>query len=520
MRKLISLHLFLVLAIAASAQVQRGLQGNYNLDSYPSVSFVWNTACLDELDSSRFTLLEDGKPVSFKVSALPEQNAQPFKKSILILWEDMASHGGQTIFTRRLLSAFLNEPDISGNDRFNVAVFNRKHNTDKSSVMLLSDNFTSDSRLLTDAVESYHSSAEFFSAYPQQSDLYLAINDGIEILQKEPSDVMGVIVVVSAGLNMKASGSSTEMETVKNNALHANIPIYYVNYPLAGNAPEMALLSQATHGFCVSTNSVDEAFAFLSGLYHDMDNNLRGKDYRFTFTANSERDGKSHPVHLSLDKVRQPLPPYQAPGLSVGMWLAKYWWAALSALILIAGGIAIAIVSVRKKNREREQESRDIQDKMLREHEESERRSREAVEAMRREQQAKEQAERDAAERSKAAAEEERLERLMQTKNLFPRLQCMAGTASFAYTVGKPNTTIGRNSDNDVAFSMSNDSFNSQTVSGHHADIVFNGIAFEVVNRSQTYSQGILINGELHQRHTLGNGDIIGLGDAVIKFCI
>jgi hypothetical protein len=520
MKRFISAILFLSLVVSLSAQIQRGLKETYNVKEFPTVSFVWNTANPDVMDSTQFALYENALPVDFHVAAVPVKDTVSVNKSILILWEDMASHGGQSEFTRSLLTRFLAECVLSKGDRFNVAVFNRKHDNDNSVLHLLSDSFISDGHKLAEAVKGYHRSGEYFGSYPQQSDLYLAINDAVALLQKEPAEMTGVIIVVSAGLNVKASGASTEMETVRHNALRSNIPIYYINYPIAGNAPEMAMLSRSTYGIAVSTTDVGKAYDALSEQYRDMDRRLRGIDYQFVFTAKGERDGKPHTMRLTVDKMRQPLPPYLAPNMTFGMWMKKNWWIALLGLLLMAGIVVLGFMFVRKKKRERDQANQDMQEQMRREHEESERRNRETVEAMRREQAAKEQAAQAAAERAKAAEEEERLLKLMQTKNLYPRLQCVAGSESFSYTISKILTTIGRNPDNDVAFAMNNDSFNNQTVSGRHADIVFNGTAFEVVNRSQTYAQGIVVNGQFYQQYTLRNGDMIGLGEAVIKFYV
>lgn len=511
--------LLAVASISTSAQIQRGLKESYNLDEFPQVTFVWNTANPEPMDVSHFALYEGNEPVRFTLTAMPVDNTKPVNKSILILWEDMASHSRQSDFTRDMLTRFFREVSIVSTDRFEVAVFDRQKDTEKSIIKPLMGQFSSDSYRLAEAVQSHKKNTRQYGDFPKQTDLYLAINEGITMLKKEPANRTGVIVVVTAGLNMKASGASTEMETVRKNALEAGIPVYVVKYPLSGNAPEVNTLAESTYGL-VSSSSTDAATAAdnLKQSYRTLDNRLRGHDYRFSFTAKGGRDGKPHPLRLTVDKVRQPLPPYIAPKITFGQWLTGHWWLVALAVLLIAGGIILSVMLSKKKNREREQANQAMQEQMRREHEESERRNREVVEGMRREQEAKERAAKDAAARAQMAADEERLGRLMQTKNLYPRLQCKVGTETFTYTIGKPRVTLGRNEKNDVAFTMRNASFNNQTVSGQHAEIVFNGSAFEVVNLSHTYTQGIIVNGQFYQRYTLRNGDMIGLGEAIITF--
>ena len=508
--------LLVVACLTAEAQLQRGIKGSYNLDEFPKVSFVWNTANPELIGKSGFALYEEGTAIDFTCTSLPVDKSQSVEKSILFLWEDMASHSRQSDFTRELLTRFFRETSLATTDCFEVAAFDRQKDTERNVLHPLIGVFSSDATRLASAVEAYRKNVRTYSSFSQQSDLYQAINEGIAMLKKEPADRSGVIVVVTAGLNVKASGASTEMETVRKNALEAGIPVYVVKYPLSGNTPEVNVLAESTYGLSSSTTSVATALGNMQQQYYGMDNRLRGHDYKFTFTSQAKQGDGSHAMRLTVDKVSRPLPPYTPPKESIWQWSVSHWWLTLPLALLLIGGIVLAIVLTKKRKRA----TLAMQEQMRREQEESERRSQEAVESMRREQEAKERAAREAALRSEMAAEEERLERLMQTKNLFPRLQCKAGTESFSYTIGKPCVTLGRDADNDVAFTLKNASFNNQTVSGHHAEIVFNGSAFEVVNKSRTYKQGIIVNGQFYQRYTLRSGDMIGLGDAIITFYV
>lgn len=520
MRKIVSFLLIFILTLSLSAQMQRGLRGSYDVQDFPCVSFVWNSPNPDVLNTSQFSLYEKDSAVNFKLSVLPVDRSAVVNKSILILWEDMASHSRQSEFARELLTHFFSETDISERDRFEVAVFDRQKDTENKVIKPLVGRFSSDCYRLKEAVSNYQKNSRQYTTFPQQSDLYLAINEGINLLKKEPADRSGIIIVVTAGLNVKAAGASTEMETVRKNALEAGIPIYVIKYPLTGNAPEINMLAESTYGLSSSTTNISEALGNLRHQYRDMDDRLRGHDYRFTFTAKGERDGKPHPMRLMVDKVRQPLPPYIAPKMTFGMWIKENWWMALLAVLLIIGIVVLVIVLIKKKKKEREMANQAMQEQMRREQEESERRNRDALDAMRREHDDKERAAQEAAKRAQMAADEERYSRLMQTKNLFPRLQCRVGTETFNFTISKPRVTLGRDTDNDVAFTMKNASFNNQTVSGHHAEIVFNGSVFEVVNKSHSYTQGIIVNGQFYQQYTLRSGDMIGLGEAIITFYV
>lgn len=93
--------------------------------------------------------------------------------------------------------------------------------------------------------------------------------------------------------------------------------------------------------------------------------------------------------------------------------------------------------------------------------------------------------------------------------NYYPRLQCKSGYDNFTYNIVNPRTTIGRERDNNLILSH-------PTVSKHHAEIVSTGVGFEIIDKGST--NRVIVNGQFFQRTMLRNGDIIGLGEAVLTF--
>lgn len=506
MRKALSLFLFLALSVFLSAQTQRGLQGTFNLDNFPEVTFVWNTPNPDSLDVSRFALWEDNTPVEFVVSMLPVDLTQLGSRNVLFLWEDMANHYGQSEFAREFLTQFFEVKGEDPTEFFEVAVFNRKKDTANRVLEPLVGRFTSDTSLLCTAVSSYKKSNRYYSS--KQSDLYQAIEEGIELLRKAPGDRAGVIIVVTAGLSTK--GSITELQ-VRQDALSADIPIYVVNYPIGGNAHDINTLSEKTYGLVTSSKDVTEALSGLFQNYTQMYYRLVGINYEIHFTSNCVRDGKQHTLQLMVDKVQQFQVSYEAPEATFGMWLGKHWWLVVVIVLLIGGGIVWVVLFTKKKKEEKEEATESLQNQIRREREESERRHSEEIEALRREQQVKVRAAEATARREQDAANEERLEKMMHTKNLLPRLKYKCGKEFCSYTITTPSVTLGRDRNNDVIL-------DNPTVSSQHAEIVFDGSAFEVRNRSYSYSQGIVVNGQLCQKSVIKNGDMIGLGEVIISF--
>ncbi len=506
MKRFVLVALCLFLAWGSQAQINRGLKGKYNVDNYPEVSFIWNSPNPAIQEASQFILSENDVTVPIKVrNVKPEMQKQ--KKSVLVIWEDMASHGKQSDFTRNLLNRFFSETSLDASDQFNIAVFNRKQKNETKVLKPLLTGFTADKSMLTSAATNHRNSKLTFAPSPNNSDLYQAINEGVELLKKEPADRAGVIIVVTRGLNLKAAGASTEMETVRKNALDAGIPLYVVKYTNVGDAPEVNTLAESTYGTYINTQDVATALSNMQQFYGNLDKRLYGQDYEITFTTGAKRDGKPHNINLSINKVPQQIPAFTAPNITFGLWVKENLILFICLCLLLVLLIVLAIVLIVKRNEKHAMELQMSESRV----QDAINHSNQEMNQLRQQQAQKEQERLAAEQRKIQEAEAERLLNLMRTKNLYPRLQCKVGDTVTAYTISKPVTRLGRNANNDVVL-------NNQTVSGAHAEIRFNGAAFEVVNRSHSYTQGIIVNGQFFQQTTLKNGDIIGLGEAVVTF--
>lgn len=502
----------LLLFTYCEAQISRGLKGDYDTEKYPEISFIWNTADPIVLEKTQFVLTENEEPKYFDFEVLPKSFIAGQKKSILFLWEDMKSHSLQTDNTRELLDNFFKKTVLSSSDRFNVAVFNRKHNGEKGVLKPLLSDFVSDNDRLVDVIADHKKSKEDFKDCPQLSDLYTAINEGIDMLKAEPSDRLGVIVVVTAGLNLKAAGSTTEMGTTCKNAIEAGIPVYVVKYwEPSGDSPEVNSLAESTYGetILLTNGKVNEAVFELQDLYKNLDSRCYGQDYKLTFTTTAKRDGKEHPIRLTVNKVDQQIPKFTAPSMTFGIWVKEHLLLFIGLIVLLVGLIVLAILLIvmgaKKRKRIAAENERKLQDEINRQNQEREN--------WMRQQAAKEARQKAVAEQKAQEEEVARLLQLMQTKNMYPRLHCSDSGKSFSYYINKPLIKIGRNEDNDVVLT-------SQTVSKYHAEIGFKGTTFEIVNKSTSYKQGVVVNGQFFQKVTLKSGDVISLGEAVITFYV
>jgi hypothetical protein len=496
----IKISAFVLLFAAGSGQAQT-LKGDVNTENYPEISFVWNEYNPEMLDSAQFALNDGGGSIPFSVQVeVPADsvlNAKP--KSILFLWEDLDSktHAGQSKFTQATLGAFLKNVKPAENDRFNTGVFDRKGGNDLGSSIhtFLSDGFTADCNALADKLLNFKHKYDFFSAQ-DNSELYIAIEEGIALLSKESPDRLRAIVVFTAGSNQDSYGGRNGID--ENRALSLKIPVYVVKFPIKGceHCSNIDLVCKNTYGLEIATADTATATTLLTEAYGKMAARHYGQDYRIEFITTAPRDGKQHTFTLSVGGKERQLS-FTAPAITPKLWIKEHLW--LSAAV--AAGILLLILSV-------------VLTALARA-----RKHRETIQDLKEQQQtAQDRANKTQADFADFVKQSEKVKRnelelafeqMMQSKNYLPCLKYEFFGENRTFFIEKHDIAIGRDPDNDLVLQY-------QTVSRHHARLFFNGASFEIHDLGS--ANKLIVNGAFVQRAPLRNGDIIGLGEAVLKF--
>jgi hypothetical protein len=481
------------------------LRGDFDLANYPEISFVWNEYNPDVKDSAQFALASGNGKIPFRLHRLPRNEAHPKAKSILFLWEDLDhnQHEGQSEFTRTVLYNFLKGAAINADDQFNVGVFDRKGGNDAGSSIhtLLSSGFTSDCHQLAEAVRNFKPKYDFYSGQIN-SELYIAIEEGIALLEKEPSDRVRAIVVFTAGSNQDSYGGRNGID--ENRAIARKIPVYAVKYPIHGceHCTNIDLICRATFGLETITGDATLALQQLKEYHAGISERHYGQDYSIAFTSPFPRDGKQHSIVLDVNGKEYPLS-FIAPSFSLKLWINEnlLWIVPAVAILLIV--IVLTVIMACCKAKRHRMKLLALEEKQLRTQQEADA-SRRTLDDFRRQETEKEHA-------AKEKEQMERLTKFMQTKNLFPRLQYSVNGQKKTCTIHKVETTLGRDGDNDIVLP-------SDSVSRHHARIIFTGPGFEIHDLGST--NRVIVNGAFAERTLLSNNDRIGLGEITIHFFI
>ena len=477
------------------------MRGNYDLTKFPEVSFVWNEYNPEVKDSMQFGLSYNNDQIPFQLQHSSPIDTIYKAKTILFLWEDLnhSQHGGQSEFTRKVLSAFFKKTNLTKDDKFNIGVFDRKGGNDLGSSIhtMLSDNFTSDHKQLAEAVVNFKPKYDFFSKQVN-SELYMAIEEGIDILQKEPSDRTRAIVVFTAGSNQDSYGGRNSID--ENRALALKIPIYVVKYPIKGceHCSNIDVISQKTYGLTIENEDASIASNLLGTCYKKMNDRHYGQDYRISFHTIIPRDGSQHTFLLSVEGKEYSLS-FVAPTFSLKVWVKRNILFSIFIIITLFLIIALIVFLVYKIRKKRHLEILNLQSEqqIIQEKANS---NWQSLEDYRRQ----------TVEKERGEKEVQQL-KLMQDKNLYARLKYSIDGKEKFFSVTKAEITIGRDEDNDLILF-------SDSVSRHHAKLSFNNMDFEIKDLGSTNK--VIVNGDFVKQKSLTNGDIIGLGEVVIYFYI
>ncbi|MDL2224008.1 FHA domain-containing protein [Bacteroidales bacterium OttesenSCG-928-M06] len=475
------------------------IRGDYDLTNYPEISFVWNEYSPEIKNSTQFILTHSDEKIPFQLKHISPVDTTHKAKTILFLWEDLnhPQHAGQSDFTRQVLCNFLKDSTIRKEDKFNVAIFDRKGGNDLGSSIhtMLSDDFTSDREQLVGAIKNFKPKYDLFSKQVN-SELYMAIEEGIDILQKESSDRIRAIIVFTAGSNQDSYGGRNSID--ENRALSLKIPVYTVKYPIKGceHCSNIDIISKKTYGLQTTTNEAELAFDLLKECYKKINIRHYGQDYRISFLSDYPRDGSQHAFVLNVGGKEYQMS-FSTPAFSLKIWIEEnILWTILIGigLFLIIALLAFFIYRAIKKRRLKMEELQLKQQEIQNEADVN----RQSLQDYRHQMEEKDRLDR-----------ERQIFKLMQDKNIFPRLQFIDNGKTIRYTVQKPEINIGRDEDNDLVLL-------SDSISRHHAKLIFNGVNFEIHDLGSTNK--VVVNGAFVGQKTLVSGDIVGLGEIVIYF--
>lgn len=486
------------------------LNGGFNTDSFPTVSFVWHENNPHIFGADAFKLQENDTALKFDVKVV-DNCQRSGDNSYIILWEDMAVYNKYYNFydfVQQVLKDFFKSSQLNKNDQFFVAAYNRTKTEDKTLRPLLND-FSNKQEELYEAVANYERSKLTFKDRPELSDAFPALNEALEMLNAQNNLGAKAIFIFTVGHALENSATNSVV-SVQRKALELHIPIYVIQYAAPyGQSQKFQDLAISTYGMSAQASSADnnknitEAQKALKEMYRKVEKRYCGHDYKFTYQTTAERGGEA--VTLTIDvKGAETQLQMMPPPHNFLSWIKAHLILSIVCVVLLITLLTVGIVLFVVRNHKHDYQMQTLQ-------EQQNNAAQQAGAAQQALENYKNDIKRQQAEAKNAEMMKE-LANIMRTKNMFPKLFVIENEKSTVFDISKPTTTIGRNNDNDLVLAHN-------AVSRHHAQIIFNGVDFvieDLDSKNNTFVNGQIVQG----MYTLKAQDKINIGQALITFKI
>ncbi len=471
-----------------------------DLSNYPEVRIRLNIPKQEIRTPFSIEVYENDSLINIK-SLRKEKINHNINKSMLILIEDMSdkTHPGQRKFIKEVLEKTIPRI-VNKNDKVNIVIFNRSQKG-TTIIHLLLKNYTDDTILLRNAIKRYKSKNNIF--YQQlSSDLYYAIFDGLNELEKKFPNGNKVLLLFSAGKNNMKSQEVTPDRSIEFSREY-RIPIFSIQYYMQGwEHNRITALIYGTNGKEVVTNNVEVASDSLQSFLKNISDVTQGQDYSITYNSPFQKDGKIRKVKLLVNNIPI-LTQYVSPTMKVKDYITlilrtpKYWISATISLLALIFFISFFLIQRKKKKEEAKRVIKNLASK--------EEQSRHILNEY---QNKLSEIEKSLQQKQKSTSFVEKI----KEKNLhgiFPRLIYKVGQESITYPISKPEVSIGRSSSNDITLKDS-------LVSRSHCAIVFDGESFSIIDKDST--NGTFVNNLRIKNQILKHGDQIKIGSIEIAY--
>lgn len=522
----LGLALFLLLATNLSLLAQQNelSKKEVDTDNFPEIRLKINLLDPDEKAKSAFELSENGEKLEFDFEQeTPE--VESAEKNVLILWEDIKTHKGQEEFYKSLL---INTIDaiVNPGDAFNISTFDRVRQTDSGRVLLrpLLEVYSDDVVLLKNKVKDYDEPAGIYNSNIggkiESADLYAAIHDGlVELKNKEGNNIL---VVFSAGFNNPSSDESTLDPSIQLAQKH-RIPVYVIQYGLSGyEHHRLTPIVTATYAKEIRTRNEQQAQQEFETFMNKAVQRLLGQNYIFTFDTETEKDGTSHELQITVDNTPYEVA-YDSPAATLSDTINNNKaLVAVVAIVLIAL-VVFVIYLTKQKRKQQQQKEKEQREKIRKEKEEvdkrleEERLKREEAERKTKEEiQAQLQAQRELQEQEniRKQHEKERQDEIATIKNSYghiPQIVYAIDNQNFAYSLDKYKISIGRASSNQLVIKHG-------TISRVHAEIFFQNGAFYIRDLDSTNGTKVGTQHLTNTPYRLRKGEWLIAGDVKMRF--
>jgi hypothetical protein len=484
-----------------------------NLEDFPKVTGTLRVRDPKITSTEKLSFEENGKIIPVNFSSVQVSDSVASNKLILFLVLRSSNKNSLDDY-QEILSNALNTSNISAGDQIAIASFNVATKNPRTFVYPQHPRFTDNISLLKLQIDSL----DFHPAnneYRGKNQVYLAVNEALEMLENYNSNLPKGIIILSDDRNMEPIFQG---ENPVDRSKKLDIPIYGLIVNGGNKSFEIEDLCNQTYGEYtqVSSSEVNNAVKKLSSYLVNFKERHQGKYIPFTYTSTFEKDGEAHPVNIYYSKEQSAFV-INSPTKTLIEWAEAN--PILAALILLVTIILILIIfwmvkkERKKRNLEAEENIRRMES-MKSSQQESDRKIQQQhaeIEAIRmQEQKAQQERIKQQAQLAQEEKDEIQFRKMLERGNL-PWFEFSVGQEQGNYQIASPRLTIGRDNSSDWIIEH-------PTVSRKHVELTFLDYTYTLTDLGS--SNGTMVNGSHISSIELMHGDVIQLGEVILTFHI
>lgn len=526
MKKLIN---FLALLITLMLNAQVKSVGEIDISKYPSVKFKIQSRTYEKLDESNFSFSElindkEKKINSFSLKLSDKKNNKEDHKCVLIMIEALSFPSRQEQVNAFFYGVRNSLKDfIKTGDKIKIVSFAlRKANT--KIINNVNQNFTDNINEITKGIDEYKITSSVFNN-KDVSDLYGAIFEGLEMLDKESTDFQKSILLLSEERNNKFSTQKSSLNVISF-AKEKNIVINTIKYNRANYEQYTdPTLSSQTFG---ESNVLERSLPSISNpkkqhtieilvprILNEVVNKANGEIYDVTLNLSDDsKNGKSHTVLIKQLKGEfKNKIIFSAPGNFIYYQFQKNLIFALPITIIVLISLVALILFVYRKYKKnkllkKSEELKKIQ--ILRDQDIAIQKQELEINSIKAKEIQRIKIEQEIKEEKEKAKRDKLILEQMIALGSFPILKYKDSNNSSQFEINLPKITFGRDAKTNLI------QINNSNLSRNHFYIIFEGNEYKIVDNNST--NGIIINGYKLKEAILKHGDIIEIADMTFSF--
>jgi hypothetical protein len=469
------------------------------------------------LTKEQLLIAENGGGVDFELENSKNVEAKAKNKKVLLLIEnhwlpigDQEREFFSSVVSKAIVGA------VNPGDQFMVCSFDWFRNG--KYLFQETSKYTDDVNEIVRSVKSIKAK-EHRAQLQVGADINEALMESLRFLGSSNDSLPAAIFLFSDELD-NTVGKMLALD-VKNESINRDIPICaisYFNSSRYGHVIKEQICVPSFGLYYVNKrNDIDSAADKLNWMLNSVIKNSQGTMYRYSFNADNKYAGKSVDIQFDL-KLRNVSASLTIlyPTMPVLEWMAENQLLSLILLLVSVIVITLLVLLFRRYN-----EKKKIQTKLLLQTqsdliEQSNKRNLERIENEKRfekiqlEQKFKEIEAEKLKNIEKNNLDSLRLQRLMQLKGVFPKLNYIVNGRKESVVISKTLFTIGRDKSNDLFIDLI-------TISKNHVLILFlEDGGFLVSDMNST--NGTCVNGLNIKEQLLKNGDTIQIGSVKLEF--